>query len=666
MKFRHPDYPFVDFAKGDVRSRNNVVELGTALDARSNGAMHNSYITVYRFPEAYREHVRAHGSVSGYAGPAYADYLPFDVDRDGDLSAARLATMALAVCLVEVFDLNHDQLRYYFSGAKGYHLLVPTRLMGDVEPSPHLPAAFRTMALSIAELAGVEIDRAIYDVNRLFRLPQTRHPRTNLWKVELSWDELQSGEIMEIARTPRRFDWEPHDLEPRESLSEFYAKHIYEAEQPPAPVRRRGGEGPENVRRLALSLAPAFVQGQRHNLILAFSGYAAKRHLPRETALGVVDWLLDGEPNVEDPDNLPNAVNATYDRVRNGEQVKGYSELSELMAPQDLANVRDLLGDRDRAAPAPERAEAPSRPAPEARVSLANVYDADRAGQAYLEYIRTLTQRRVNLGIPTIDKLTRGLMPGTVMTLLAKARVGKSLFVQAVRRHIAKHTRDGASVFFSLEMPIELVFERDAQYALSRSGRGVEDAMREAEEAEAQRLIAMIARETPRCYTVTTPGLSLEEMAEYCTLIRSTFGHRISAVMIDYLSLVSGSGQDIYTTTSRIARGLKSFAKEIEAPVIVLSQVRRRSADGEKVDGSTPPSLEDGRDSGAIEEGSDFVIGAWRPKIEHEYDDDEIGFKILKNRMGSAGKEVFCRIDWQRLTLTEILPDEHASYEVGR
>jgi hypothetical protein len=669
------DCQFVDYARGDVRYRNNVVPIRDALADARNGGSKNSYITVFRFPAEYREHVERFGSVGGYAGPAYADYLPFDIDREGALHQALLSARALAIALHGVYGLREDQVRYFFSGAKGFHLLVPTKLMGTVEPSPHLPAAFRAMARSVAETAGETIDAKIYDTNRLFRLPDTQHP-SGLWKVELTWAEFSTWtveQVRELARQgPRRLAWEPHDLEPVDALVEFYAKHIEEAEaaarRPRSGRLASGGEG--TAAQLAAALEPAYEDGRKHNLVLAFAGYAAKRHLPRETAHGVVDELL--EPH-DDPSNLHTAVDATYDRVRAGHDVAGYRALAEIgVEPDDLARIGELLGDRTvarsdspadvpPAAAVPEPEPAPAVPAAEAnpRISLEHVFDSDRAGQAYLQYVRELAHRRVHLGIPTLDEMMRGLMPGTVTMLLAKARVGKSMFAQHVRRHVAHTVRDGATVFFSLEMPVELVWERDAQHAFALHGRDVESQMRHASDEDAERYIAQVSREIPRAYTVPVAGLSLADMRAYCRLIEETFGHRIACVLIDYLSLVSAPGRDPYQVTSAIARGLKPFAKELRAPVVMLAQVRRRGAEGDKIDGSTPPSLEDGRDSGAIEEGADYVIGAWRPKIEDQNNDNEIGFKLLKNRMGAAGREVFCRMDWRRLSITELMPDEY-------
>lgn len=668
MKF--PEYRWVDFANGDVSRRNHVTDIAEAVKVRGSAA--NSYITVYRFPDSYLEHCQSTGSVKGYAGHAYADYLPIDIDREGDLDGALKATICVAVVLHEMFDIDPSKLRYFFSGAKGYHLLIPVALMGEIEPSPLLPLAFRTMALGIADMASVEIDGKIYDINRLFRLADTQHGTSRLWKIELTWAELSTGspdDHRELARRPRLLKWEPHDLEPSDALVEYAAKHFTEAEDAATrrPSSRLGATSEDGTAsKLAAALSPAYYQGQRHELVLAFAGYAAKRSLPRETAIGVIHQLGGGDDELED---RIRAVEDTYDRVREGVQVRGYTDLAQMMAEVDLLNVKDILGDRrnghgsNGAAPPPEQ----PRPARQPRVSMEHVYDPDRAGRAYLSYARQLVDRRVQIGIPSLDRLMRGLMPGTVTTLVAKSRVGKSIIAQNIRRNIAHSVSTCCTVFFSLEMPIQLVWERDAQFALELPGHEVERRMREAPENVAHRMIAHVSRSIPRSYTVTAAGLTLDDMLEYCDMIEQHAQLPIAAVLIDYLSLIRGPGKDAYNTTSGIARNLKPFAKDLDAPVVVLCQVRRRGPDGEKVDGSTAPTLEDPRDSGAIEEGSDSVIGAWRPKLEKIGEDDRIAFRLLKNRMGVAGPghDVVCEINWRRLAVRELQPDELPSMEIG-
>src|SRR5262245_33529931 len=191
-----PEYYFVDFALAGVEARNNVVDI-REVAAMIRGEERPAFCTVCRFPVVYREHVQRFGSVKGYPGAAYADYLTLDIDREGDLAAAQCDAVRIAEHIQAAFGIEPNGVRYFFSGAKGFHECIPALLM-DARPAVDVPRRLKAVAFAIAGAAGVEIDRAIYDVNRLLRVPNTRHPKSNLWKVELAWEELLGLSVDEI------------------------------------------------------------------------------------------------------------------------------------------------------------------------------------------------------------------------------------------------------------------------------------------------------------------------------------------------------------------------------------------------------------------------------------------------------------------------------------
>jgi hypothetical protein len=621
MKF--PEFKYVDFALGGVNHRNNVVLITEAAET-VRGKDCEAYCTVCRFPDDYSEHVTKLGSVRGYAGPAYADFLPFDVDREGDLGTAQQGAVKLAEHVQASFRVEPSALRYFFSGAKGFHLLVPAALL-DARPADDLPRRFKAMAFAIAGAADVVIDRAVYDVNRLLRMPNTRNPKSGLFKIELGWGELVGLSIEELrtlAAAPREFQRPRANGVRNEGLAGLYMTALG-AEQ-----ERRQASGVGNNRVVEI-LQAAYQPGRRHGLVLALAGFAAKHSIPRERVLGIVEALSAGDE--EQADRL-RAASDTFDRLRSGDEVVGWSDLLRLLGDARARELARLLGvGRETYGAA----------------NLEHVYDAEAAGRRYFALMKRVDSRRVRTGIPTLDAAIRGLIPGTVAIGLAKARVGKSLFVQHLRRHVAAQMPEAASVLFSLEMPIELVWERDAQFVLDLAGDEIERRARGASDEEARRMIAQVSDRLPGAVTVAQPGVTLEGIAEYCRLIEEKFGRRVGLVLIDYLSLVRAEGRDLYTVTTTIARGLKPLALTLDCPVFMVAQVNRGSGDGTK-----PPTLEDGRDSGAIEEGADVVIGAHRPRLDAE-NDDEIVLTLLKNRFGRAGVTIRCCVDWRRMAIGE-------------
>lgn len=164
--------------------------------------------TVYQYPaDVYRAHVRRVGSPKGYDGPAACCRLPWDIDRRGDLDAAVADARKLVTFLRDRYGAHAENgLGAYFSGSKGFHVTLVA--LPGFHPLPHVPALVNLLCTTIAQKAGVSVDPAIYDRQRLFRLPNTRHPRTGLYKRFLDLDELfrlGAGRLREVAKHPAGF-----------------------------------------------------------------------------------------------------------------------------------------------------------------------------------------------------------------------------------------------------------------------------------------------------------------------------------------------------------------------------------------------------------------------------------------------------------------------------
>ncbi len=161
-----------------------------------------AYATVYQYPRLeYGEHVRRVGSPRGYAGQAACCRLLWDIDRAADLEAALRDARTLARFIIDRY--GERGFGTHWSGSKGFHLSLVAPC--GFHPLPHTPAVVRLLCLTVARAAGVVVDPAIYDRQRLFRLPNSRHPRTGLHKRHLDPEELfalTAERIRELARHP--------------------------------------------------------------------------------------------------------------------------------------------------------------------------------------------------------------------------------------------------------------------------------------------------------------------------------------------------------------------------------------------------------------------------------------------------------------------------------
>ncbi|MDG3005387.1 hypothetical protein [Paludisphaera mucosa] len=139
------------------------------------------------------------GSAAGYRGAVGLVALNFDIDRDDHLEALADARRPHAPLSGRY---GRDAVVAYYSGGKGYHLVVPVPA-GAIALAPDVPAIAKVLALRTAEEAGVVVDPAVYDVLRIWRAPNTRHPKSGRCKLQLSAEELESLDAAAIASSPR-------------------------------------------------------------------------------------------------------------------------------------------------------------------------------------------------------------------------------------------------------------------------------------------------------------------------------------------------------------------------------------------------------------------------------------------------------------------------------
>ncbi len=234
-------------------------------------------------------------------------------------------------------------------------------------------------------------------------------------------------------------------------------------------------------------------------------------------------------------------------------------------------------------------------------------------------------------GVPTgftdLDRLTSGWQSSDLIILAARPGMGKTAFVMSLARNAAMEFNKGVAIF-SLEMAstqlVQRLISMEAEIPGSKLRSG------KLEEYEWQQLHTTIEKmsEIPM-YIDDTPGINIFELRAKCRRLKMQ--HDIQMVIIDYLQLMSGAGNNKNTNReqeiSQISRALKGLAKELNVPVIALSQLSRAV---EVRGGSKRPQLSDLRESGAIEQDADIVSFIYRP----EY------YQILEDESGQSLKGI--------------------------
>ena len=243
-------------------------------------------------------------------------------------------------------------------------------------------------------------------------------------------------------------------------------------------------------------------------------------------------------------------------------------------------------------------------------------------------------------GVPTgffdLDRMTSGMQAGDLLVLAARPSMGKTALAINIAEHVALH-EDLPVAVFSMEMgasqlAIRIVgsIGRIDQGRL-RTGKLIDD--------EWPRLSDAIERlKTVSLSIDETPGLTTSELRASARRLARSCG-KLGLVVVDYLQLMSGSGggdgENRATELGEISRGLKMLAKELQCPVIALSQLNR----GVEQRTDKRPMMSDLRESGAIEQDADVIMFIYRDDYYNK-DSKEPGVAeiiIAKQRNGPTG-----------------------------
>lgn len=216
-------------------------------------------------------------------------------------------------------------------------------------------------------------------------------------------------------------------------------------------------------------------------------------------------------------------------------------------------------------------------------------------------------------GVPTgfteLDRMTGGWQPSDLLIIAARPAMGKTSFVLTMARNMAVQFKRPVA-FFSLEMAsIQLVNRLIASESGIDSEKLKKGQLTKSDWDHLHTSLKQLS-EAP-LYIDDTAALSVFELRAKCRRLKAQ--HNIELVVIDYLQLMTagGNGGNREQEISTISRSLKSIAKELEIPVIALSQLSRAV---ETRGGVKKPMLSDLRESGAIEQDADMVMFLYRPE----------------------------------------------------
>ncbi len=258
-----------------------------------------------------------------------------------------------------------------------------------------------------------------------------------------------------------------------------------------------------------------------------------------------------------------------------------------------------------------------------------------KARLAEIEQISKNKEKLIGIpsGLSNLDRSTAGWQNSDLIIIAARPSQGKTAF--SLFSSLQSSSYGFPVAFFSLEMSKPQLIDRALSTMSNISPLKIRTGRIEDHEWEQIEYLGVRKLENLPFYIDDTPALSLTQLrAKVMQLYKK---HKIKLVVIDYLQLMRGEGDNREQEISSISRGLKALAKEVNIPIIALSQLNR-AADGKR------PVLSNLRESGAIEQDADMVIFIHRPEKYGQMTDENsrstkglVELIIDKQRNGPTG-----------------------------
>jgi len=265
--------------------------------------------------------------------------------------------------------------------------------------------------------------------------------------------------------------------------------------------------------------------------------------------------------------------------------------------------------------------------------------------------IETLHNRKgeitgIETGFTELDRMTAGFQRNDLIIIAARPSVGKTAFALNIAQNVAVKARENVAIF-SLEMGAEQLVMRMLCAEGNINAQNLRTGQLTAEDWS-KLTMAMGSLSNAGIYIDDTPGIRVSEIRSKCRRLKQESG--LGMILIDYLQLIQGSGrnggENRQQEVSEISRSLKALARELQVPVIALSQLSR----GVEQRQDKRPMMSDIRESGSIEQDADIVGFLYRDDYyDKESENKNIIEIILRKRRGTNGAKAPRLSDVERL-----------------
>ncbi|MBT3679898.1 MAG: hypothetical protein HOF36_01385 [Candidatus Marinimicrobia bacterium] len=266
-----------------------------------------AYVHMMQYDESIITQFDKGRKIAEYYSTRYTEFVPIDIDLEGELEEAKILTIIFIESLVEEYGIDANWILIYFSGKKGFHLLIPSILF-NISPHKQLEALLKHLVKRLIASHPIEraVDEVIYCRNRWIRLPNSVHPGTALFKIPLLFGELKQLSIKEIravARSPKWIEAIPaSELFPNPQLSEIFQDCLNQG----------SGVGSIDTAKL---LSEGVNEGERGNTAFLIARGLRDQGVSEDEAKSlVIGWNQQNNPPIIDSGWPNRQIQSTYNK----------------------------------------------------------------------------------------------------------------------------------------------------------------------------------------------------------------------------------------------------------------------------------------------------------------------------------------------------------------
>lgn len=657
--------------------------------------------SLYYYGDEVLDYFKSHkNSIKGFKGRSFTPYITFDIDSK-DLEVSKQNTIILIDWLKEQGLYDEYAAKIAFSGSKGFHLTLNTAYEFEPKELKSLCMYISSQVPFIEEAGFQRVDPTIYNTTRQFRIVNTKHDKSGLYKIEMVESELRTCTMETIKLAAA----EPQKTYPFESiiddkpiraillqLAEDKPKSKYEA---PKSGVIKTLMGAKRKKCIEIIQEGDMKDGESNSGLLRLASYYRRQGYTQEQCR---EKLVEAAANRKAKYPFTNDI----DDVKIDQEIlySVYSTEGYIFTCQDWFLKQKCAGACEnngcvisgepkkpveafvqsspvQTKPTVQTVNKPvvspfGQPASfkhnlvkhskEEVMKLSGFRTIKQSSDSFKKFADDWQSYRVITGIKDIDDVVRMLPTGLVI-INAKPGVGKTSISLNIMENCA---REGKNVlFYSIDMAEDEFFTKSKSKALRISPDEVldlyfsKDDEAVALQEEGDKLTEEMLK---NIYINYESKITPEKIDADLTAFKEA-GINIDLVIIDYLQKMEGCGDFTSPRIGSTLMGLKSLQPKHKVCIIGLSQMPRGNGNEE-----TPVlTASAAKGGGVYEENASVVINLWRPlkfyRNEQGSQDKYLGVMVAKNRMGDC-KQIILKFDGAISEIRSLTDTEREDYEI--